>query len=121
MANNVIEMNPSKIGKVEAGTMTVLAPKEFFSYQNREELEGAFDECMNQNKTKIILDFKNIAFIDSEGLELLVQVDENLRNRGGVLKIVGLNDVCRDIFVSTRLINTFNVFDDVHEAIRSTP
>ena len=121
MANNVIEMNPSKIGKVEAGTMTVLSPKESFTYENREELEGSFNDCISQHKTKIIVDFKNISYVDSEGLELLVRVDENLKRQGGVLKIVGLNDVCRDIFVSTRLINTLHVYDDIHEAIRSAP
>ena len=121
MANNVIEMNPSKFGKVEAGSMTVLTPKESFTHQNCKELEGFFNECLNQNKTKVILDCKNVAFVDSAGLELLVRVDETLKQKGGVLKIVGLNDVCRDIFVSTRLINTFHVYEDVHEAIRSAP
>ena len=117
--NRVIETIPSKIGKGEAGTMTVLAPKESLTYQNCKELEATFNECINQYKNKIILDCEGIFFIDSEGLELLVRIDEKLRKGGGILKIVGLNDVCGDIFVATRLINIFFVYKDIHEAIRS--
>jgi len=121
MADRVIEMKPSKIGKGEAGAMTVLAPKESLTYQNCEELEAAFNECFNQYKNKIILDCKGISFIDSEGLELLVRIDEKLRRGGGILKILGLNAVCRDIFIATRLINIFHVYKDIYEAIRDAP
>jgi len=118
LANKVLDMKPSKIGKGEAGGMTVLGPKESLTYQNCEELEATFNECINQYKTKIILDCKDMSFIDSEGLELLVRVDENLRKRGGILNIISLNAVCREIFVATRLINVFHVYKDIHEAIR---
>jgi len=48
----------------------------------------------------------------------LVQVDEKLRERGGILKIIALNDVCKDIFIATRLISVFPVYENIHEAIR---
>lgn len=121
MGNKAIEMKPSKIGKGAAGAMMILTPKESLIYQNCEELETTFNECINQSKTKIILDCKDMSYIDSEGLELLVRVDERLRKQGGILKIVELNAVCRDIFVATRLINTFHVYKDIHEAIRDSP
>ena len=121
MENRVIEMKPSKIGEGEAGAMKILSPKESLTYENCEELEAAFNECINQYKNKIILDCKGISFIDSEGLELLVRIDEKLRKRGGILKIVALNAVCRDIFIATRLINIFHVYKDIYEAIRDAP
>jgi len=121
MDSKVIEMKPSKVVKWDAGNSVVLAPKESLTYQNCEESEKLFNECINDNKAKIILDCKGISFMDSEGLELLLRVEEKLRKEGGLLKIVGLNAVCRDIFISTRLINTFHVYKDVNEAIKSAP
>ncbi len=56
--------------------------------------------------------------MDSEALELLVRMHEELRNRDNILRIIGLNDVCRDIFLATRLIY-LHVYDDIHEAIKS--
>ena len=52
--------------------------------------------------------------------QLLPLVYEELRKLGGTLRITDLNDVCGDIFHATRLIY-LNVYDDIHEAIRSGP
>jgi anti-sigma B factor antagonist len=104
------------IGKV--GSRTVLAPKKSLTYENREELQATFDECINQQRSDIILDCKAIAYMDSEALELLVRMHEELRNQGNRLMIIGLNEVCRDIFFATRLIH-LHVYEDIHQAIRS--
>ena len=96
----------------------VLTPKRSITYENREELQATFDECVNQQRSDIILDCKAVGYMDSEALELLVYMHEALRSQGNRLKIIGLNDVCRDIFVATRLIY-LHVYEDIHEAIRS--
>ena len=115
----VDSMKPSPaISIAKVGTRTVLAPKESLTYKTCEELQTTFDECINQQRADIVLDCKAVTFMDSEALELLVRMHEELRNRGSLLKIMGLNDVCRDIFVATRLIH-LHVYEDIHEAIRS--
>jgi anti-sigma B factor antagonist len=108
----------SAISIVKVGSRTVLAPKKSLTYENREELQATFDECINQQRSDIILDCKAIGYMDSEALELLVHMHEELRNQGNRLKIISLNEVCRDIFFATRLIY-LHVYEDMHEAIRS--
>lgn len=117
--SKVDSMTPSSaISIAKVGTRTVLAPKVSLTYETCEELETTFDECLNDQRADIILDCKAVTFMDSVALELLVRMHEELRNRGSVLKIITLNDVCRDIFVATRLIH-LHVYADIHEAIRS--
>jgi anti-sigma B factor antagonist len=117
--SEVNDMKPSaEISIAKVGTRTVLAPKNSLTYENCGELETTFNECINQQRSDIILDCKAVVFMDSEALELLVRMHEELRNRGNILKIIGLSDVCRDIFLATRLIH-LHVYDDIHEAIRS--
>ena len=117
--SKVDSMTPSSaISIAKVGTRTVLAPRESLTYETCEELETTFDECLNDQRADIILDCKAVTFMDSEALELLVRMHEELRNHGSVLKIITLNDVCRDIFVATRLIH-LHVYEDIHEAIRS--
>jgi anti-anti-sigma factor len=100
---------------------TILTPNVSLSYQNIEELATVFNDCIRQSKTEVILDCKSIKFLDSSVLELLVRVHKDLKDNGGVLKIIGLNENGRDIFYATRLINVMNVFKDIHEAIRHNP
>jgi anti-anti-sigma factor len=116
MTTKVVEINPPETGR--SGARTILTPKEPLTRQNCKQVEALFSEAMNQKKTEIILDCKAVSFIDSAGLELLVETNKKLRARGGILKIIALNEVCRDILVATRLMTDFHVYTDIHEAIR---
>lgn len=118
MTNKVVEIKPSTTGAPTAGARTILTPRESLTYQNCRDVEAMFNEAMNQHKTEIILDCKAVSCMDSAGLELLVRVYEKLRERGGILKIIALNDVCKDIFVATRLVSIFPVYENIHEAIK---
>ncbi len=121
MTDKVIEMTPSKIGTARISSRTIITPKESLTYQNCEELEAMLNDYLDQHKTEIILDFKAVSFLDSEALELLVRIHEELRNRGGILKIIGIDAVCRDILNATRLINVFQLYEDIHKAIKDVP
>jgi len=115
MANKVVEINPPKTG---TGARTILAPKDPLTHENHKAFEAMLDKAMSQHKTEVILDCKAVSFIDSAGLEMLVDIDKKLRTRGGILKIIALNDTCKDILVVTRLSSDFHVYEDIHEAIR---
>lgn len=118
MADNVIQMSPSKMGQKKSGKKAVLALKESLTYQNIDELKASFEDCIDQNKTEIILDCQSLSFLDSAALEFLVEMQEGIRSHGGVIKLFGLNQVCRDIMTATRLINSLNIYQDIHEAIK---
>ena len=117
--DRVIELKPARTGAGRIGGRTVLNPKTSITYKNSEEIETMIHDSMKRNKTEIILDCKSVPFMDSKALELINRAHEDLKNQGGILKIVGLNAICRDILLATRLINEFNVYNDIHEAIKS--
>jgi anti-anti-sigma factor len=117
--SNAAEMSSSKIGISRVGSRTVLTPKGSITYQNIEVLTTMFNECMSKNKTEIILDCKTVSFVDSESLEFILQMNEDLEKQGGKLKLINVNAICRDIFIVTRLVNILHIYEDIHKAIRS--
>lgn len=119
MPDSVTEMKSSLIGTTTVGASTVVTPKDSLIDKNSEALETLLNELLTQQKTHIILDCKAVSFLDSKALELLLQTHEELKNRGGALRIIGLNAVCQDILFATRLINLLNVYDDIHNAVVS--
>lgn len=117
----VIEMNPAKINPGSVGGKTVLSLKDSLTHESCEQLESTIEECIEQGKTEIMLDCKALEFLDSAALELLVRVHEELKKRGGSLKLVSLNGVCRDILTATRLTNMFHLHAHIHEAMKREP
>ena len=111
---------PSSLIRIsKVGPRTILAPNMSLTDQNLEELTAVFNDCIRQPKTEVILDCQSVKFFDSAVLELLVRTHSDLKDTGGALKIIGLNEIGRDIFYATRLVNLLNVFEDIHEAIRN--
>lgn len=112
-------MGPSSVISIaKAGNRTIIVPQESLTYDNCEHLEATFKECISQQRIHIILDCRAVHLMDSEALELLVGMHDETRKLGGTLKIVGLNEVCRDTLIATRLIY-LDIHEDIHEAIRS--
>lgn len=91
------------------------APQEIGEAQS-DALMLAFQEVP---RASIVLDLEGTEMIDSAGLELLLDLQDSLRERGGELKIATSNHVNRKILEITRLDRELEVFDAVLDAVRS--
>ena len=61
------------------------------------------------NENKVIIDMKEIEYISSAGLRLLLALKKELDSKNKVLEIHNLNDVCLEIFNITGFINILTV------------
>ncbi len=119
MADSPEYTEHSKIVRMDISNRVILTPGSSITYENRQVIEKVINDAIQENKTDIILDCKNVELMDSVALELLIQTHNELKDRGGALKLFGLNDVCRDILLVTRVINELFVYKDIQEAIRN--
>lgn len=67
--------------------------------------------CVN-----LVIDLRNVAFIDSSGLGVLVSALRRARERDGSVRIVCTRDSILKIFRITGLDKVFPIFSDVAEA-----
>jgi anti-sigma B factor antagonist len=68
-------------------------------------------------QTKIVLDFKDVSYISSQGLRTIVTALKKAKASGGFLKLAGLTDEVKKIFQISGLIKVLSLFDTVEEAI----
>ena len=108
----------SKLGLEKINVSKVLKIRKSLTYQNCEEVEATFKDYLDQQKNEIIIDFSKISFLDSAGLELLLDMHNELKQRGGALKLSHLNELCIDILKATQLINVFRIYEDMRTAIK---
>ena len=55
------------------------------------------------------LDFKNVDYISSAGLRLLISLKKSLSEKGKTLEVHSLNDVCKEVFKVTGFNNVLTV------------
>jgi anti-anti-sigma factor len=113
-------MTQPKMSVTKAGTHTVVSLLESITYQNCADIEARLQAVIGRNQIALILECKEVGYLDSTALEMLLRMQDVLRERGCQMKIVSMNPVCRDILLATRLINQFYVYPNVQEAIRGT-
>jgi len=81
----------------------------------RERLQKLIDAA----RTNIILNLKDVDYIDSTGLGTLVMSYTSLQRAGGKIKLLNLSRRGIELLVMTKLTTIFEVFDDEQNAINS--
>ena len=67
----------------------------------------------------LVLDFEAVPFIDSAGLEYLLDLQEKFAEKVGRVKFANLNENIAMILNITRLDNAFEQFKDVPDAVKA--
>ena len=107
-----------KTSSMQLGHHTVITLKEPINHQNCKELDAFVLGAIGKSHLAIILECKEVSYLDSAALEMLIRLQDAINERGSLVKLVGLNAICRDIMIVTRLINQFNVYPSLQEAIK---
>lgn len=68
---------------------------------------------------RFVLDASEMTFVDSFGLEALVDITTEVGAGGQSLKLCGISDTLREILSITGLTTRFQQFEDVQTAVRS--
>src|SRR5581483_3138800 len=85
----------------------------------RTDLRDAIRDAVAGGQKNILLNLADVTYIDSSGLGQLVGGYATVRNNGGQIKLLNLNDEVYDLMQRARLLSVFNIYRSEHEAIRS--
>ena len=68
----------------------------------------------------LVLNMENVPFIDSNAMEYLLDLQDRLAERMGQVKLLRCDENVRKILEITRLESSFEIFKDIHEAVKTT-
>ena len=109
-------MQVSRIANGQAVVITLRGP---MVDEELHLLDTEVQESIESGSNKIVLDLKEVPFIDSAGLERIQDMVDSLGKKGGDVYVASLNDVCHDIFLATQMKRFVQVADSVDSAVRS--
>ncbi len=108
-----------EIAQHHHGAVAVLQPTGPLTHEDADELKSRMLEVRRSSLGRLVLDASTIAYVDSRGLEVLVEVAEELAQSGQALKLCGANEVFREVLELTELASVFEHFADTNSAVRS--
>jgi len=83
------------------------------------EVKKSFDKLINDKKEKLVINFKDVSYVDSSGLATLVEILKGLRSYGGKLKLCNLSTKVKNLFEITKLEKLFDIAQDEEEAVQA--
>jgi len=82
-------------------------------------LRSLVTELLNKGHNKILLNFAEVAYIDSSGVGSLVGAFTSVRNHKGELKLLNPTKNVQDVMQKTKLYTVLDIKDDEVAALRS--
>lgn len=82
-------------------------------------LNEKLHELIDAGKPQIVADLRNVDWMNSSGLGILIGGLTTMRNNGGDLKLANITDRIQSLLMITKLLTVFESFETVEEAVRS--
>lgn len=95
--------------------MLVHVPEEIGGNQG----DAILESLRAAERSNLVIDLDATETLDSRSLTLLLDIQDQLRDMDGEMKIVTTNAINRKILEMTRLDQHIEVFEDVVEAVKS--
>jgi anti-sigma B factor antagonist len=74
---------------------------------------------IKDGKKKVVVDMTDVKFVNSTGIGILISGYTTLKNAGGDLKLAHISDKVEGVLNITKLIQIFNIYYNVDEAVKS--
>ncbi|MBL0225691.1 MAG: STAS domain-containing protein [Geobacteraceae bacterium] len=99
--------------------MVVMVREERLDAHNSNELKVEMNRLFESGTRDLLVDLKEVRFIDSSGLGVLVSGFKNASTHQGSIKLCGLQTQVKSMFELTRLHRVFDIFQTIDEALES--
>lgn len=108
-----------KITEQRQGAVVVLKPDGALVEAACPVFKGRMAEAITSSLGRFVVDLSAVPFVDSRGLEVLVELTEELGKSGQALRLCSANKTVREVLELTELAPLFEHFEDSNTAVRS--
>jgi anti-sigma B factor antagonist len=108
-----------KISEQQQGAVTVIKPEGPLIDKDAGQFKDTADQRVLEAMGRVVVDMSGVAFVDSKGLEALVDLAEAMSGQGQSLKLCSTGKTVREVMELTEVVSSFEHFDDVNSAVRS--
>lgn len=101
------------------GQVAVVTPRGALTRDCADPFIQGMKAPMEQRRGEVVIDCRDIPYLDSVGIETLLTVCGDRRSPTPRPRLAGLTDTCREALDLTNTLSRFEIFDSVESALRS--
>ena len=109
--------NPFAIQTAQQDGLSIITLEGFVDAHTAPQFENAVQAEIDRDHLRIVVDCAKLSYISSAGLGVFMSFIEELRERGGDLKITGLTPKVKHTFDILGFQDIFDMLDDVPAAV----
>jgi anti-sigma B factor antagonist len=110
--------NPFAIQKSQQDDLSVINVEGFLDAHTAPEFEHAIQSEIDADRVRLVVDCSRLSYISSAGLGVFMSFVEEVRERGGDIKICGLTPKVKHTFEILGFQDLYDLLDDVPSAAR---
>ncbi|MCC6428354.1 MAG: STAS domain-containing protein [Phycisphaerales bacterium] len=108
-----------EIIETRQGAVTVLKPAGPLALGDADQFKLKAIEAKTRSLGRFVVDASAMAYMDSQGLEALVLISNEMADAGQTLRLCGANETVREVLELVGVSERFEFCIDVNTAVRS--
>lgn len=105
-------MNGFEVARADNGEITVLRLKGYLDAHTASDLEAALQKLIDENRVKIVVNFRELTYISSAGLGVFMGFIEEVRSGGGDIKLTSMSQKIYRVFDLLGFPTLFDIRED---------
>jgi anti-sigma B factor antagonist len=110
--------NPFSVSSTRQGDITILAVSGYLDAHTAPRFEQTIQTEFDAGRFKMIVDCTGLTYISSAGLGVFMSFVEDVRDRGGDIKICSLNEAVYQVFDILGFPTLFDIVPDQQAAVQ---
>ncbi|PKL16943.1 MAG: anti-sigma factor antagonist [Spirochaetae bacterium HGW-Spirochaetae-5] len=86
---------------------------------NAPEIKDIINKLIEQKRYNVVINLKDVTYIDSSGIGALISSLSNLKKYQGGLKIINVFASVRKVFELTKLTSFFDIYDNEDDSVNA--
>ena len=102
------------------GDVTILAVSgRLVFFEEASALRARINDLVDEARLNLVLDLRDVSYIDSFGVGVIAARYLSLRRKGGDLKLLSISERAAHVLGRSGLLRIFDSFDSEEEAVKS--
>jgi anti-anti-sigma factor len=92
--------------------LNIFQPTRILTSINAVDVQEWARECLETQEKTLLIDLKNVSFMDSSGLGALLSIQKMVKSHGGELALCNIQGQARMLLEMTTTLQLFSIYED---------